>query len=477
MKTTIIITAMSIVMTLGLAPISDAQEATPEFRAAAEESYIYGLGIVAMYRYYNIMALKENGLNKIVLSRSFLKPGDKPGSCPGVDSFYSYGWFDLTDGPIVVSLPAFGDRYYVYQLTDIYGNNFHNVGNSLVGEHPAGYAGPYSFVITPPAWTGKIPNGLDQVKAPQRLVNVLYRIRVSDEAKEAKEVHQLQDQTFALPLSEWIKGTRKSVQVKPAKPLEAMENVLTFGVDATGKDQRNPQFFAQLSKVLRYDPPNAKAEKDFIRGTLTKIGFSPDGAFDFSKLSAEQQAAILDAQEAAHNAVQEFIPVRGEKVGTAMYTSARAGDYMGDWMLRSAMILAGGMYPTLEVSRYADIFTDGKGERLTGDKTYTITFTKDQMPPSTKFWSLSMYGLGTYDIVPNPIDRYMIEPKTPGIRFAQDGSLTITISHEKPSDPAAAANWLPAPAGGFFPMVRFYAPTKPVLDLTYQLPPLVEVKK
>ena len=66
-----------------------------------------------MYRYYSGMALQEGGLNQLVHSRSFLKPGDKPGGEPNVDTYYSYGWFDLSEEPMVVSLPAFGDRYYV----------------------------------------------------------------------------------------------------------------------------------------------------------------------------------------------------------------------------------------------------------------------------------------------------------------------------------------------------------------------------
>jgi len=59
------------------------------------------------------MALQEGGLNQLVHSRGFLKPDDKPGGEPNVDANYSYGWFDLSEEPMVVSLPAFGDRYYV----------------------------------------------------------------------------------------------------------------------------------------------------------------------------------------------------------------------------------------------------------------------------------------------------------------------------------------------------------------------------
>jgi len=38
-------------------------------------------------------------------------------------------------------------------------------------------------------------------------------------------------------------------------------------------------------------------------------------------------------------------------------------------------------------------------------------------------------------------------------------------------------DWLPAPDGPFYAMMRFYAPTKPVLNLTYKVPPLLEVSE
>ena len=175
--------------------------------------------------------------------------------------------------------------------------------------------------------------------------------------------------------------------------------------------------------------------------------------------------------------MQAFIPNRGIKVGTATFTSDKAGNYGDDWLLRSAMVLAGAMYPTTEVSRYADIFIDGSSEPLTGQRSYAMTFAADSLPPVTSFWSVHMYSLGTYDLVPNLIDRYKVGPETPGLQLDKDGALTIYISHEEPADAKKRANWLPAPQGPFYAMVRFYAPTRAVLDLFYQLPPLVEVKE
>jgi len=135
------------------------------------------------------------------------------------------------------------------------------------------------------------------------------------------------------------------------------------------------------------------------------------------------------------------------------------------------MIFAGAMYTTMQVSRYADFFPDANGNPLTGKDTCTIRFEQGQLPPVTKFWSATVYSQGSFDLVPNPIDRYMINEETPGLLYGDNGSLTITLSSTKPTDDGA--NWLPTPKGKFYPKYRFYAPADPVIKLTYRLPNLV----
>ena len=56
------------------------------------------------------------------------------------------------------------------------------------------------------------------------------------------------------------------------------------------------------------------------------------------------------------------------------------------------------------------------------------------------------------------------------LKFAADGSLTITIARAEPTDAVARANWLPAPEGQFALIVRAYVPTRPVQDGGYKLP-------
>ncbi len=88
------------------------------------------------------------------------------------------------------------------------------------------------------------------------------------------------------------------------------------------------------------------------------------------------------------------------------------------------------------------------------------------------FWSITMYDLPEFFLVENAIDRYSVGDRTPGLVYADDGSLTLAIQRDAPSDPAARANWLPTPEGLFRPILRLYEPRAAVFDGTYELPPI-----
>jgi hypothetical protein len=117
---------------------------------------------------------------------------------------------------------------------------------------------------------------------------------------------------------------------------------------------------------------------------------------------------------------------------------------------------------------YIMTYVDEDGDQLIGDRTYTLRLSPT--PPVKAFWSLTMYDVPNFYLVENEIDRYSIGDRTPGIIYDSDGAMTITISHTKPEDPGALANWLPAPKGPFRPVMRMYEPESSVLDLTYVVP-------
>jgi hypothetical protein len=75
----------------------------------------------------------------------------------------------------------------------------------------------------------------------------------------------------------------------------------------------------------------------------------------------------------------------------------------------------------------------------------------------------------------NPIDRYSIGDRTPGLRINGDKSMDIWISRTDPGG-ERSANWLPAPAGGPFMMtLRTYLPKPALTNGEYHLPPVTKV--
>ena len=122
---------------------------------------------------------------------------------------------------------------------------------------------------------------------------------------------------------------------------------------------------------------------------------------------------------------------------------------------------------------YIMTYVDDHNEQLTGSRSYQLRL--PTLPPVDAFWSLTMYSLPNFYLVENPINRYSVGDRTPGLVYDADGGLTLTISRERPTDETAAANWLPSPSGEFRPILRMYEPREAVLNQGYVLPPITRI--
>jgi hypothetical protein len=139
-------------------------------------------------------------------------------------------------------------------------------------------------------------------------------------------------------------------------------------------------------------------------------------------------------------------------------------------------VYAGIFGNTKDISVYLNRVVDGQGGMLDGSKaSYEMTFSPGALPPVKFFWSMTMYRLPERLLVDNKINRYSIGSATPGIVTADDGSLTLDISAHSPGG-EAEANWLPAPEGPFWMVLRSYGPGETILNGSYELPPVRVVK-
>ena len=116
------------------------------------------------------------------------------------------------------------------------------------------------------------------------------------------------------------------------------------------------------------------------------------------------------------------------------------------------------------------VYQDAEGNQLNGGSRYQLRF--GQTPPVGAFWSVTMYDTPDFFLVANPIRRYSIGDRTPGLYTADDGSLTIFMQRDEPQGPHERANWLPTPDGDFRPILRMYEPREAVFAGEYELPPI-----
>ena len=151
-------------------------------------------------------------------------------------------------------------------------------------------------------------------------------------------------------------------------------------------------------------------------------------------------------------------------------------DLNKDYFNRALGVMVGIFGNVKKVSVYFAVPKDDQGELFDGSKgNYTITFTADQIPPAKNFWSWTMYKLPQRWLVDNPINRYSIGSPTPGLKKAADGSITIYFQAKSPGKDKES-NWLPAPQGPFWLVLRTYGPGKSILDKTWKMPPVKKLK-
>ena len=83
-----------------------------------------------------------------------------------------------------------------------------------------------------------------------------------------------------------------------------------------------------------------------------------------------------------------------------------------------------------------------------------------------------MYDSKTTTMYPNDAERYNVGDRTSGLVYGEDNSLTIYMSHDAPDDPSERANWLPAPAGEYYIVLRLYGAKPEVSDGKWTPPPI-----
>lgn len=393
--------------------------------------------------------------NLFTAERELLTAGKSRVVMPNNDTLYVNAWLDLSDGPLVISVPDTADRYYVLGFLDYYTNPFAHVGTRTTGNRAG------SVLVSGPGWSGDVPAQCStpgrHLRSSTNWVWIIGRVLV-DGPTDVPAVNALQEQFRIQTLAHWRSGAAGV----PRRFDSRFAARAPFSVD---------RFLAVVNDALRICPPPAEDTTLVAQFAQLGIGASataqpaPDARAALEKACADAQA-LLDSPE-------------GDIFGTGEPRARQAGwrrpiqigqSFGTDLLLRAFVSRqAIGALETREAA-YPRCETDADGAALHGGRRYRMRFAPGQLPPVDAFWSITLYRTSDYFLVANPIERYSIGDRTPGLVRDADGGLTLALQHTAPLDAVARANWLPAPEDGFFLCLRAYLPRPAMLDGSYRLP-------
>jgi hypothetical protein len=408
-------------------------------RAAACNAWIWGLPLIEMAAQRSARFAEGMKPNTFQHQRTLVTAKGQFVTTPNNDTLYSQAWLNLEKGPVTISVPASGKRYYCVPLMDMYTNNFAIVGTRTSGPNAR------TFTVIGPHETADIP---DAIRAPTNSVWIIGRTLVDGEGDLAN-AHAFQDG--------WtIKGPAADAPKTYAKRGAPWE-----------------EYFASVQALMNENPPpvtDSRMTDDIA--PLVRLGQT----FDPSRFSPEQVAQI---KAGIGDYGSRLLQIRKNTLVRNGWGFPRAsmGDFGQDYDYRAAVAIGGlGALPSVEAMYLRASGPDGRG--FDSAKSWKLAFTADQLPPVDAFWSLSMYRLmpdGALYFAENPLDRYTIGDRTAGLKRGADGSLEIVMSRAEPTS-GPNANWLPTPAeGNFVPILRAYLPKAGLLEGNYQIPPILPI--
>jgi hypothetical protein len=88
---------------------------------------------------------------------------------------------------------------------------------------------------------------------------------------------------------------------------------------------------------------------------------------------------------------------------------------------------------------------DADGKPLMGEHEYVPRFSKEELPPVSAFWSVTMYDEAGFQVA-NALKRFAIGDRD-DLKYNSGGSLNLYIQHNDPGGDKTS-NWLPSPASG-----------------------------
>jgi len=435
-------------------------------RQIARDAYFWAWPLVNVYNrrltYETVSEVVMAGpvpaapLNHLGMLTDYIVPEERIVACPNQDVVYGAGSLALDLSPVVIQVPDFGDRFWVYQIVDLRTDSFADIGK-MYGTTPGFY------LLVGPEWKGEVPKGITKVfRASTNTGYVIPRVFQDDSPEDNKIVREVTQQVMMYPLAQFD-GEMKSHDWSQVPHVES-----TSGGDEEVKWVVPEKFFDVLPKVLADAPPMPGEEARYAELRAVLAAAEHD-----SKVKAALAEAAVSADKELVKPVFEFRNW-GLQLPHNWSTQVNGAAFGTDYFTRTAVAKSNIFVNKANETKYFYQDLDERGQRLNGTNQYTVTFAKGQTPPVRGFWSLTLYNEHHF-FVPNDIKRYSLGTKSKSLKYNDDGSVTIYVQADAPAE-AHRDNWLPAPKGADFSLfMRSYWPKVEITNGSWAPPPVKQV--
>jgi hypothetical protein len=394
-------------------------------------------------------------VGQLSMLNDYIKPDETFIACPNQDVAYGAGFAALNEEPMVIQVPEFGDRFWVYALYDARSDEFAQIGIPYDTK-------PGFYMIVGPNWKGEAPKGITAVvQSSTELVFVIPRVFKDDTAEDTKAVQPVLNQIVGYPLGQFD-GEMKTVNWSTVPHFPAPQ-----AAPGEVKWVVPEKFYDQLPGVMKLVPPLPGEEA--IYSWITSV-------FEAAERDPNTKQALVESFIAADKEL--VAPMfqwkhNGRAAGNGWTSPVNNAAWGFDYLNRMGTAKSNMFENTPNETKYLYRDLDSQGAQLNGNTNYTVTFPKGQEPPVKGFWSLTLYN-EHHLFAPNELNRYSLGTKSKSfLKYNPDGSLTLYFGAKSPGKDKET-NWVPAPTGSFSLYIRAYWAEQAILDGTW-IPP--DVKK
>ena len=437
-------------------------------KESGKMSYFWAWPMLNMHNRYlssskNTQTGLQNGtvaaapLNYLAMFHDYVDPAGRLVACPNQDVVYGQSMLSLDKDAVIIQVPDFEGRFWVYQLVNQRTDSIAELG-SMYNSKPGFY------MIVGSNWKGTVPKEVIKVfHSDTNIVFGIPRIFMNDTPEDKKNVQKYTNQIVFYPLSEF-NGKMKTENWAELPIIPGMKagNSEIQWVDPN-------KFADELPEILKEVPSLAGEEGMYtnMQTVLTAIQNDPE----------LKKAFIEGAIEADKELVSPLFQFRnyGQKLKYNWTTTSNGADFGTDYYTRTAAAKSNIFINKSKETKYFYQDLDSNSDRLNGNNNYTVTFPKGQIPPVNGFWSLTLYN-SEHFFAPNEINKYSLGTKNQDLKYNKDGSLTLYVQSAKPSKDKES-NWLPSPKNGDFSLyLRAYWPKPEISDGKWTPPAVTKVK-